>query len=50
VGSVAGFFIIYLLPVLVHLNRFKLQLENPLFSKALDMKKIKYSPTASARK
>lgn len=46
VGSIAGFFIIYLLPPMVHLNRLKIKIENPLLSEALDMKKIKYSPSA----
>lgn len=50
IGSVAGFFPIYFLPVLVHLKRRKMKLEKPIWVKALDITKMKYSPNENSQK
>jgi hypothetical protein len=45
VGAVSGFLVIYVLPVMVHLKRMRLQIENPLLSEALDQNAVLTSKT-----
>jgi hypothetical protein len=35
IGSIAGLFIVYVLPVITHLKKFKTEIEHPLLAKAI---------------
>jgi hypothetical protein len=35
IGSIAGLFIVYILPVITHLKKFKTEIEHPLLAKAI---------------
>jgi hypothetical protein len=45
VGAVAGLFIVYILPVITHLKKYKTQIEHPLLAKAIENDLFEYRTT-----
>jgi Mn2+/Fe2+ NRAMP family transporter len=43
VGALAGFVVIYCLPVLVYLKKMKIAITNPLLAEAIEMNEFKLS-------
>lgn len=43
VGAVMGLFVIYILPVVTHLNKLKIESDNPLFAEATQISNMYYN-------
>lgn len=43
VGAVAGLFVVYILPVVTHLHKLKIESDNPLFAEATQISNMYYN-------